>query len=466
MIYKPYEYQSYFTERIINDAIVGGLLDMGLGKTVSTLTAIDYLLFDSAEVVKPLIIAPKRVAQSVWSSEIDKWDHLKHLKIAKVLGTEKERKEALNEKADIWIINAENVHWLVAHYATAFPFDMIVVDESSKFKNPDSVKFKALKQIRPKIKRVVILTGTPTPNGLLDIWSQIFLLDRGARLGETFTSYRNKYFKAGRSKGFVVYEYNIMKEAKDSLLGPDIYEKEIHDKISDICISMKKEDYLKLPKRIDQDIIIDMPAEVRSKYNLFEKELFLEIDLENELSAANAAVLSNKLLQFANGAVYKEDKTWQELHTVKLEALREDIEAANGKPVLVFYNFKHDAARMHSYLKDFKPVSFAGQKEIDDWNDGKIPVMFAHPKSAGHGLNIQYGGHIINWFGCPWSLEDYTQSVARLDRNGQTMPVINRRLIIRGTMDEDVLAALERKTHTQNSLMEAVKARIKKYRDG
>lgn len=465
MVYNPYAYQAYGTELIVDNNFYGLLLDMGLGKTSTVLTAIDRILYDQMESIKWLVIAPKRVAESVWSDEIEKWDHLNHLTVAKILGTEKQRKQALAQKADIYIINRENVQWLVAQYGGAWPFSGVVVDESSSFKNPQSSRFKALRQILGMVERLIILTGTPTPNGLLDLWSQIYLLDRGQRLGKTITSYRENYFNAASQKGYIVYEYKLKTETKASLLGPDYYEKLIHEKISDICVSMKKEDYLTLPKRIDQTVDIRMSEKLKKQYYEFERDLVLQLEDESQITAMNAAVLTNKLLQFANGAIYKDNKIdYIELHNEKIDALIEDVEAANGQPMLVFYQYKHDLARIRKYLNKYNPLLLDGAGRIYDWNRGEIPLMLAHAASAGHGLNLQEGGHLLEWFGCPWSLELYEQAVARLDRQGQLAAVINRRLAIAGTMDMDVLQALDFKANRQNALMEAVKARFDKYK--
>jgi SNF2 family DNA or RNA helicase len=466
MIYNPYPYQQHATEHIKSHDGCGLFLEMGLGKTVSTLTAIDQLMYDEMEIQKVLVIAPKKVAEETWSTESMKWDHLNHLRLSLVLGSEGQRKAALLTKADIYVINRENVAWLIGHYGTAFPFDMVVIDELSSFKSAKSIRFKSLRQIRPKVKKVVGLTGTPMSNGLLDLWSQLYLLDMGERLGATLTGYREKYFKAKNRNGYVVYKYAIKSgdDDNDDLLGTDIYSKEIFDKISDICISMKAADYLTLPERITTDIPVHLPEKTMGRYEEFEKSQILALIDEEEISAVNAAALTNKLLQFANGAVYGEDGDFFDIHSEKLEALEEIIEAAGNQPVLIFYSYRHDLTRIKKHLKSYKLSELKNSADIKSWNEGKIPVLLAHPASAGHGLNLQAGGNIIIWFGLPWSLELYMQANARLDRQGQTKPVIIHRLITKGTMDEDVLAALDRKAGGQNALMEAVKARIKKYK--
>ena len=455
MKYKPHSYQDHATKHVIENPFCGLLLEMGLGKTVSTLTAINELMYDRMEVQKVLVIAPKKVAEDTWTTEASKWDHLNHLRISLVLGSEVKRKEALQAKADIYVINRENVAWIVGLYGTAFPFDMLVIDELSSFKSAKSIRFKALRQIRPKIARVVGLTGTPAPNGLIDLWPQLYLLDQGERLGKTISGYRERYFSPGKRNGAIVYDYKIRPEAENS----------IHEKIADICISMKAKDWLELPERIDQNINVQLSAKEMEQYEKFEAEQILSLANTEEISAVNAAALTNKLLQYANGAVYASDgtKTFHEVQNAKIEALFEDVEASNGKPFLVFYNFKHDAERILKHLKIFKPKILEGVKDLAAWNKKEIPVLLAHPASAGHGLNMQAGGNLIGWFGLPWSLELYQQAVARLDRQGQTQSVINRRYITNGTMDVDVLRALENKTGGQEALMQAVKARIEKY---
>lgn len=454
MIYNPWPYQDYATQHVIDNPFSGLFLDMGLGKTVSTLTAVNQLMFDDLEVNKVLVIAPKRVAEDTWTTEAAKWDHLKHLRVSVVLGTERQRKEALKAKADIYVINRENVAWLVGVYQSAFPFDMVVIDELSSFKSAKAIRFKSLRMVRPLIKRVVGLTGTPAPNGLIDLWPQMYLLDQGERLGKTITRYRENYFTPGRRNGQVVFDYKLKEESEQA----------IYDKISDICISMNAKDYLSLPERITRDVEIHLPAALKAKYDEFERDQVLALENLDEISAVNAAALTNKLLQFANGAVYDANKDWHEVHKAKLDALEEIVDTSNGQPVLVFYSYKHDLERIKKRLKAYKPRTLDSRQDIQDWNDGKIQVLLCHPASAGHGLNLQAGGNIIVWFGLTWSLELYQQANARLDRQGQTKPVIVHRLIIIGTMDEDVSQAIERKTAGQDALMEAVNVRRLKYR--
>lgn len=450
MLFKPHAYQEYAINHIMEHEASGLFLDMGLGKTVSTLTAIEYLLF-LGEVNKVLVIAPKRVAEDTWSTEIDKWDHLKDLRISKVLGTPKQRTEAVEKEADIYVTNRENVEWLVKQYFGNWVWDMCVIDELSSFKSSKAVRFRSLKKVRPYFKRIVGLTGTPAPNSLIDLWPQIYLLDGGVRLGKTITGYKQQYFTPGRSNGYIVYDYNLREGA----------EKTIQNKISDICISMKAEDYLDLPERIDNKIEIELPQNILKKYRQFEKDLVMEIG-EEDITAVNAAVLTNKLLQFSNGAIYTEDKEVVNLHDEKIDKLLEIIDTSQG-PVLVFYNFKHDYDRISEVLtkKKIKYQTLENSEDIKKWNEGKIQVALLHPVSAGHGLNLQYGGNIIVWFGLTWSLELYQQANARLHRQGQTHTVIINHLIAKGTVDEDVIKALEGKEINQNMLLEAVKARFK-----
>jgi SNF2 family DNA or RNA helicase len=460
MKYNPYPYQEYTTKHIIENGGAGAFLDMGLGKTVATLTAIDELIYNRLEVSRVLVIAPKRVAEDVWTTEQTKWDHLNHLKISRVLGTERERKEALKARADIYVINRENTAWLISYLKGSFPFDMLVIDESSSFKSAKSARFKALRSIRPKIGRVVILTGTPAPNTLMDLWSQIYLLDRGERLYPTITEYRTRLFTKNEYKPYA--EYEIIKEP-DELIGEDYHEKKIYERIGDICISMKAEDYLQLPERISRYVGVRLSAETKDRYHDFEREAVLQfINEQTEISAVNAAALTNKLLQFANGAVYDSDKKYHVVHEEKIEALQEIIDTSSGHPVLIFYSYRHDLERLQERIKGL--VVLKGSGEIARWNKGEIPVMAAHPASAGHGLNLQAGGNIIIWFGLNWSLELYQQANARLHRQGQTKPVIIHHLVAEGTMDERVIEVLSGKAGRQEALLQAVKALVNKYK--
>lgn len=450
-----HNYQTFAVQHIISHPEAGLLLDMGLGKTVSTLTAIKKLMDEYLEVNKVLIIAPKRVAESTWCDEIEKWEHLKGLTVSKILGSQKQRKEALKASADIYTINRENVVWLVSHLQGYWPFDMVVIDELSSFKSSKSARFRALRLVRPKTNRIVGLTGTPAPNGLIDLWSQIYLLDMGERLERTITAYRTKYFRPGRTNGQIVFDYKLNNGSEEA----------IYKRIGDICISMKAEDYLQLPERIDRTVDVHLSEKLTKQYLEFEKEQVLALENEDgDIPAVNAAALSNKLLQFSNGAIYDSERNVHEIHSEKLEALEEIVEAANGQPVLVFYSFRHDVSRIMRKLKSFHPKEIGGPDDIKAWNDGRLPLLLAHPASAGHGLNLQGGGHIIVWFGLPWSSELYQQANARLYRQGQSKPVIIHHLIAKGTMDEDVMKALGNKIDKQEALMQAVKARIQKWR--
>ena len=453
MKFIPHDYQKIAIEKIIDGPAVGLFLEMGLGKTVSALTAIQELIYDYFDVSKVLVIAPLRVTQSTWSGEIEKWDHLQGLRLSKVLGSEKQRIEALHQPADIYIINRENTEWLVDYYGRKWPFDMVVIDELSSFKNPRSKRFRALRKVRPLIKRIVGLTGTPAPNGLIDLWSQIYLLDQGERLGKTLTGYRNRYFDPGRRNQNIVFEW----------IPKPFAEERIYEKISDICVSMKAEDWLQLPGRIDNAIEVELPEKAKSQYKQLERDLILPL-LDSDVTAANAAVLTNKLLQMANGAIYDEFGEAKEIHDAKLEALEEVVEAANGKPVLVVYSYRHDLDRIKNQLKKYKPRTLDSDQDVQDWNAGKTQVLLLHPASGGHGLNLQTGGNIIVWFGLTWGLEYYQQANARLYRQGQIERVIVHHIVAKGTMDEEVLKALTGKAATQNDLMEAVKAKIEQYK--
>lgn len=450
-----HEYQKAAVRHIIEHPASGLFLDMGLGKTVSTLTAIQHLRNIYLEVGKVLVVAPKRVAEDTWTTECDKWEHLRDLRVSKILGTERQRKAALKQDADIYVINRENVVWLVATLQGYWPFDMLVIDELSSFKSSKAARFKALRQVRPRINRVVGLTGTPAPNGLIDLWPQMYLLDMGERLEKTITAYRAKYFKPGRTNGQVVFDYKLNSGSEQA----------IYDKIKDIVISMKADDYLTLPDFIPIRQVVRLNQAQVKRYEKFEEQQVLALSDEDggSISAINAAALSNKLLQYANGAIYDDERNVHEVHDAKLEALEEIVEASTDSPVLVFYEFLHDVGRIMRQLKAYKPQVIGGSADIEAWNAGKIKVLLAHPASAGHGLNLQKGGNVMVWFGLPWSLELYMQANARLHRQGQSKPVRCYRIIAEGTMDEDVEKALVNKRDKQEALMEAVKARINKY---
>lgn len=449
MKYIPHKYQEFAEEFIIKNPACGCLYEPGLGKTAITLSAIDELLFNYFDVSKVLVIAPLRVARDTWGAECEKWDQLKHLKIAKIIGTEKERISALNQKADIHVINRENVVWIVKHFEQRkFPFDMIVIDELSSFKSPSAARFKALKKIRPQVKRVVGLTGTPAPNGLLDLWSQVYLLDRGERLGRTLGAYRDQYFVPDKRSQYIVFTYKPKENA----------EAEIYKKLSDICLSMKACDYLKMPDRVDNFIEVTLSDKEQKLYQKLEREMLLSF-ADGDILALNAATLAGKLLQLANGAVYDENKAVKLIHDRKLDALEDLIESANGKPVLVFYGYRHDKERLKERFGD-EVRELLTSKDLEDWNNEKIKIAITHPASTGHGLNLQAGGSTIVWFGLTWSLELYEQANARLWRQGQTDTVVVHHIVAKGTIDEQVINAIKLKAGGQQVLMEGIKARI------
>ena len=445
MKYKPHNYQQFATDFILNQSICCLMLDMGLGKTVITLTALWQLTLDSFDVSRVLVIAPKRVAEDTWPKELAKWEHLTGLTSSLVLGSAAERKAALQRKAFLYIINRENVAWLVKnHY---WDFDMVVIDELSSFKSNKAERFKAMKKVRPMVPRIVGLTGTPAPNTLLDLWPQMYLMDMGQRLGRFIGGFRDRFFLPDKRNREIVYSYKPREGAEDA----------IYALISDICISMKAADYLDMPERIDNRIEVSMSPKERKLYDDFQKDMVLSIG-DEELDAANAAALSNKLLQMANGAVYGEDKKVIPIHDRKLDALEDLVEAANGKSLLVAYWYKHDLQRIKARFKNARCIDTA--KDIDDWNAGQIPLALIHPASAGHGLNLQDGGCTIVWFGLTWSLELYQQLNARLWRQGQKHTVVIHHIVTKGTHDEDVMRALENKDTRQSALIEAVRARI------
>lgn len=445
MKYKPHNYQLFATDFILNQSICCLMLDMGLGKTVITLTALWQLALDSFDVSRVLVIAPKRVAEDTWPKELAKWEHLTGLTSSLVLGSAAERKAALQRKAFLYIINRENVAWLVKnHY---WDFDMVVIDELSSFKSNKAERFKAMKKVRPMVTRIVGLTGTPAPNTLLDLWPQMYLMDMGQRLGRFIGGFRDRFFLPDKRNREIIYSYKPREGAEDA----------IYALISDICISMKAADYLDMPERIDNRIEVSMSPKERKLYDDFQKDMVLSIG-DEQLDAVNAATLSNKLLQMANGAVYGEDKKIIPIHDRKLDALEDLVEAANGKPLLVAYWYKHDLQRIKARFKNARCIDTA--KDIDDWNAGQIPLALIHPASAGHGLNLQDGGCTIVWFGLTWSLELYQQLNARLWRQGQKHTVVIHHIVTKGTHDEDVMRALENKDTRQSALIEAVRARI------
>jgi SNF2 family DNA or RNA helicase len=422
------------------------------------MTAINDLKYNRFQVRKILVIAPLKVAEDTWVREQAKWEHLRLLKISTVLGTVTKRVKALCQQADVYVINRENVVWLVEYYRNRWPFDMVVIDELSSFKSNQAKRFKALKKVRPHIKRIVGLTGTPAPNGLEDLWAQVYLLDEGKRLGKTLGEYRKNYFLPDKRNREQIFSYKPTAGANE----------EVENVLRDICISMKAEDYLDMPERIDVNRYVNLDPATLKKYKDFEREMYLEID-EDNLDAGTAAVLSNKLLQFCNGAVYDAEKSVIDIHNHKLDAFLECIEELQGTPVLVFYNYQHDKDRIMKALEKHKDLVVGAIKTSEDiasWNAGKINVLLAHPASVAYGLNLQDGGHHIIWFGMNWSLELYQQANARLHRQGQKMPVTITHLIVPGMLDEDVKIALEGKGDTQEALMLSLKAKIKEVKEG
>ena len=449
MKYVPHDYQKFAAEHIVKKSIAALFLDMGLGKTVITLSAIQELVYDRFEVRKVLVIAPLRVGRDTWPQEIEKWDHLKGIRYSVAIGTETERKVALMAKADIYIINRENVEWLVKN--CVFDFDMVVIDELSSFKSGTTKRFKSLLKVRPTVKRIVGLTGTPSSNGLMDLWAEYRLLDMGKRLGRYIGQYRRDFFIPDKRNQQIIFSYKSVAGAEES----------IYKLISDITISMKSVDYLKMPGCVMNKVEVFMNEEEKGKYETMRKEMVLSLD-GTDIDAVNAAALSNKLLQMANGAVYDEDKKAVTIHDRKLDALENLIEGANGKPVLIAYWFKHDLERIAKRLTA-RHIPFAridDNESIKKWNDGELPVALIHPASAGHGLNLQAGGSTLIWFGLTWSLELYQQTNARLWRQGQKQTVVIHHIISRGTIDENVMKALEKKDKTQSALIDAVKANL------
>lgn len=452
MEFVPHSYQRYAIDFIENNPVSALLLDMGLGKTSITLSALNDLLFDYFDVHRILIVAPLRVARNTWSDEIAKWDHLKDLQFSIVVGTEAERIAALKAKADIYIINRENVQWLIEKSGQPFNFDMLVIDELSSFKNHQAKRFKALMKVRPKVKRVVGLTGTPSSNGLMDLFAEFKILDMGARLGRFIGQYRNTYFKPDKVNGPIVYSYKLLPGAEDA----------IYQQISDITISMKATDHLKMPELINTKHTVHLSDKEKKKYEDMKKELVLALP-EGEITAANAASLSNKLSQMANGAVYSDDEGIIPIHERKLDALEDIIEAANGKPILIAYWFKHDLMRIEERLKS-KGIEYQkldSDSSIKKWNNKELPVALIHPASAGHGLNLQSGGSTLVWFGLTWSLELYQQTVARLYRQGQSSGIVTIiHILAESTVDEKMMTALAEKDSTQAALINAVKAEL------
>nr|DAT56901.1 MAG TPA: Helicase of the snf2 rad54 family [Caudoviricetes sp.] len=454
---KPHAYQQYCIDRLIADPRVALFLDMGLGKTIITLSAIYHLKYARFAVRKVLIIAPKKVAEATWQREAAKWDGVHILRMRTVLGTQARRLKALNTPADIYIINRENVPWLVEHYRNDWPFDMVVVDESSSFKNPRAKRFKSLSYMYPHIKRTVLLTGTPSPNGIIDLWSQIYLLDRGERLGSTFSGFRNRYFTPGERSRDIIYTYDPKDGAEDAIMNA----------IGDIAVSMKAADYLQLPPVVEDTIPVVLDAKARKAYDTMERTMVLELLQSGEqITAASAAALSNKLQQLANGAVYNEEHRPHAVHDCKIEAFMELIEQLGGKSALVFYNFQHDLARLLEALRltKLRVRILRGAEDELAWNHGEVDILLAHPASAAYGLNLQDGGNHVVWYGLNWSLELYQQANKRLHRQGQTQTVIVHHLVCTDTRDEDILHAISMKERAQEFVLESLKARIDKYR--
>lgn len=466
MKFIAHDYQRYCITRILQSNALALLLDMGLGKTVITLTAVNDLRYNRFLVRKCLVIAPKKVAEDTWTREQSKWEHLKLLKIVPVLGTQTKRIKALNSPGDIFVINRENVPWLVDYYRNDWPFDMVVVDEMSSFKSHQAKRFKALKSVRGHIERIIGLTGTPTPNGLMDLWAQIYLLDEGKRLGRTITEYRNNYFMPSSRNATTIFSYAPLPGAEEV----------IQENVRDICISLSAKDYLSLPPCISNTRYIKLDAKAQKIYDTMEKERILEMQ-EDTLDAGSAAVLANKLLQIGNGAVYFTEEVFTEdsvlserrvieIHDNKIEAFKELVEANTGQHMLVFYNFQHDRDRILRCLEKsgLRIGQLKTSRDIAEWNAGNIDILLAHPASAAYGLNLQDGGNHVIWFGLNWSLELYQQANARLFRQGQKQTVFIHHLAVVGSVDEDVLSALEKKDESQSALLEALKARVEKYK--
>ena len=458
MIFRPYEYQQAAIRWILKNPRCGLLLDMGLGKSVITLTAVQQLM-DYCEVSRTLVVAPKKVAETTWTAEAEKWEHLKGLRVVKVMGTKKQRKLALASKADVYVIGRDSFVWLVGLYGGNLPFDVLVIDELTSFKSSKSNRFKAMRMATPTVSRVIGLTGTPAPNGLIDLWAQMYCIDMGARLGKSVTKYRETYFETHKWNNIIV-RCDVKKGCEEV----------IRAKIADICLSMQAKDYLQLPDMITHTEKVELSSKTMAAYTKFEKEKVLEFQEEHTGEASNilansAAGLMNKLSQFANGAIYDEDRNVHEVHDEKLDRLAEIIEAANGSSVLVFYQFKHDIDRIAKKLKGYRVKVYQCEAELKEWNAGKIDVLLAHPASTAFGLNMQEGGHYIVWYGTGWNLELYQQANARLHRQGQQYPVTVYQLICTGTVDERAAAALESKKGVQQGLLDSLNYLMRKYNE-
>lgn len=458
MVFIPHNYQQYCIDTALALQKLGLFLDMGLGKTVIILTVVKELIYNRFSVKNVLIIAPKKVAEGTWSKEKEKWEHTKSLRISLVMGNKNKRIRALNTPADLYIINRDNVTWLVDYYRNDWPYDMVVIDESSSFKSHKTKRFRALASVLPHIHRLIELTGTPSPNSLEDLWAQLYLLDKGERLGKKFTQFREIYFNPGDRGKSIIYNYRAKSGSEESILA----------KISDICISMKAEDYLQLPEITYNDMPVILDERAKKNYQELEREMVLALPDEEEISVASAAALSNKLLQLSNGAVYIEDGSYQIVHNCKMEAFLEMVESLNKSPALVFYNYRHDKERILEALSSMKLSVrvLSSTQDEEDWNQGKIHILLAHPASAAYGLNLQQGGHHIIWFGLTWNYELYAQACKRLHRQGQINRVFVHHLVCKGTRDEDVANALTQKADVQNHVMESLKARIKAIKRG
>ena len=455
----PHKYQLTAINHVINVPKCGLFLDMGLGKTVSTLTAIKELKYNRFQVNKVLIIAPKKVAEGTWSKEKDKWNHTKDFRVSLVLGSQQKRIKALSVNADLYIINRENIPWLVDYLRNDWYFDTVIIDESSSFKNSQSKRFKALKMVLPKINRLIELTGTPSPNGVEDLWAQIYLLDQGERLEKYITHFRNRYMEPNNRNRNQIFDYKVKEGVYDHII----------NKISDICISMKSEDYLELPDLSYNEIPVVLNDKARKDYDKMERDFVMEIeDAAEEITAVNAAALSNKLLQISNGAVYDSSGVYTEVHDAKIDSFLELVESLQGRSLLVFYNFQHDKERIKKALEKSNLVvrELKTVQDEDDWNARKIDILLTHPASAAYGLNLQEGGNHVCWFGLTWNLEHYQQANKRLHRQGQKEKVIIHHLVTQGTRDEDVMRALDSKADVQEEIMQSLKARIKKVKEG
>lgn len=457
MRYRPYEYQRAAIQWVLDHPRCGLFLDMGLGKSVITLTALQQLM-DDGEVGRTLVVAPKKVAETTWTTEAEKWDHLKSMRVARVMGTEKQRDMALASKADVYVIGRDSFVWLVGKYGGVLPFDVLVIDELTSFKSSKSNRFKAMRMATPTVDRVIGLTGTPAPNGLIDLWAQMYCIDMGERLGKSVTRYREAYFDLHRWNNIVVRS-SVKKGCEGA----------IRNKIADICLSMQAKDYLQLPDMIVHEERITLSEKVMRAYTTFERDKVLEFTEQHSDESVNvlansAAGLMNKLSQYANGAVYDDDRNVHEVHDEKLDKLAEIVEAANGSHVLVFYQFKHDVERIMRKLKGYVVKSYEGAKELREWNAGGIDVLLAHPMSTAFGLNMQQGGHYIVWFGTGWNLELYQQANARLHRQGQQHPVQVYKLICDGTVDMRANAALDSKKGVQQSLLDSLNYLTRKYK--